>query len=391
MRFNLPNEKIMNRLFRLVKRIYKSDFATFIKNLGQRIFYISNNKISAVVVYDPSDEKIEVFNGNDALLTCHSLFSGDEKSLDFYGYDYLTIGKVGVEEDNYKDNIKLFNKYKFLEDDGKKVLYLSNKSGQYPTMVDADEALLLIDILEYILEIKRLFDEGVESLEKTDVDCVLCFEFDDEQLLYSSSCINLNSFDFLPNLTFKTRKNVRYVEKLKEFPINPGTLYLGQMILPILSTVFSYDNNVKTGLNAICLYAASDTGEFDYCLYDVRKVQAKKALKENLLSIFDRMGLFDLIVTDNYTLYLAIVEDLETLNIEVKFDPFNRYNGFIYTAVKSFVDSEYDKELVEEWLLNIKRTYSLVMYDIDSPQTIFEEELEEDIDEEIDTDTNFII
>lgn len=392
MRFSNPSSKIINRLFRLVKRIYRKDFEEFIKNIKQRIFYISNKELSVVVVYGTSDGKIEIFNDKESLLTCHALFSGDEKSLDYYGYNYLSIEPVEFNDELYKTNQHLYDQTKYFNLDSGAVIYFSNKSGQQPSPVTNDEALVLIDVLEYLLEIKRLFDEGIEAVPETNEDCVLCFEFDDDQLLYTSSYITLSSFDFLPNIKVKTHKNPRYIEKLKEFPINPGTLYLGQTYLPYVADCFEYDNHVKVMLNDILLYGATDTGVFDYSLYTSRKKNSKKTMKDTLIILFDRIGLFDLIVTDNYVLYLAIVDDLKALNIEVTYDPFNRFNGFIYPAIKSFIQFEFDQQMINQCLSNLKDTYSLIMYDIETSQGLFDEEIEEEIDDdsEIDVDSHLV-
>lgn len=393
MRFSNSSDKIYNRLFRLVKRIYRKDFEDFIKSIKQRIFYISNKELSAVVVYGTSDGKIEIFNDKESLLTCHALFSGDEKSLDYYGYNYLSIEPVELEDDIYKTNQHFFQKNKYFQLEERPIIYFSNKSGQQPSPVTSDESLTLIDILEYLLEIKRLFDEGIETIPETDEDCVMCFEFDDEQLMYTSSYVTLSSFDFLPKIKVRTHKNPRYIEKLREFSINPGTLYLGQTYLPYVADCFEYDNHVKIALNDILLYAATDTGVFDYTLYTTRKINSKKTMKDALLALFDRIGMFDLIVTDNYVLYLAIVDDLKTLNVEVSYDPFNRFNGFIYPAIKSFIQFEFDQQMINQYLTTLKETYALIMYDIETSQGLFDEEIEEgeEIDEEsLDIDSSFV-
>ena len=74
------------------------------------------------------------------------------------------------------------------------------------------------------------------------------------------------------------------------------------------------------------------------------------------------------------------------------FDPFNRFNGFIYPAIKSFIQFEFDQQMINQCLSNLKDTYSLIMYDIETSQGLFDEEIEEEIDDdsEIDVDSHLV-
>ena len=189
MRYKLPTEANINKLNRLVKRIFKEKFFNFVRNLKQKIFYISNDQISVIVVIDYSQEAIEVFQNSDALLTCHSLFSGDEKSLDLYGYNHLSLCFLENDSERYSDFQKFYDKYRFYRRKESIFTFLSYEAGQYPILINDEQSLLLIDVLQYLFEIKRLFSEGEEVMPETDEDCVLCFEFDDYELEYNCSII----------------------------------------------------------------------------------------------------------------------------------------------------------------------------------------------------------
>ena len=389
MRYKLPKEANINKLNRLIKRLFKEKFFNFVSNIQQKIFYISNDQISAIVVVDSLREEIEVFQNSDALLTCHSLFSGDEKSLDLYGYNHLFLGYIDQENVAYDNFAKYHEKYRFIKKDDNIFTYLTYETGQYPIIINDEDSLLLIDVIQYLLEIKRLFYDGEEVMPETDEDCVLCFEFDDYELQYNSSIIALSSFDFLPNMTFNTRRNTHYIDKLKAFNLNAGTLYLSQMYLPIVADYVNCQNGVKIPLNEILLYAATDTGVFEYVLYSTLKQDGKKALKNSLLSIFENIGLYDLVETDNYILYLAIVEDFKAINIEVKFNPFNRFNSFIYSSLKNFTEYHFEEDFVKEVIETFKLTYPTIAYDIDASE-LFDEEEEEDLEEDVDNDSNYV-
>ena len=97
MNFNYPSKRDMNELYRLVKKVYKNGFFEFVKKLGHYIFFIGGSDDNIVLVIDPYD-KIDIFCGGRALMTCHFLFSGDDRNLRTYGVTYFSIEKTNPKD-----------------------------------------------------------------------------------------------------------------------------------------------------------------------------------------------------------------------------------------------------------------------------------------------------
>lgn len=397
MKYKLPDELVMNKLKRLMKKIRNEGFEQFIANIKQRVFYISNKTLSVVVVCDIAMEKIEFFNGKDALLSCHGMFAGIERGLDYYGYNYLSIEATSKDALVYQDNKVIFDQNKYYQEDNRKFLYLTHLSGQLPMPINNEDALLLVESLEYLLEIKRLFDDGIEVIPETDEDCVLCFEFDDEQLLYNSHIIALEAFDFQPDLNYRTRKSPRYIEQLKEMSIVPDTLFLSQFYVPFTVSEFNYSNNVNVKLNEIVLYGLTESGTFEFTHYSAIKSQQKKNLKEQVLSIFNTTGLCDLVVTDNYILYLALVDDLEAVGVEMRLELSTVFTSFIYETVKRFISAEdANIETLIDALEGIRFTCKMLVNNLpsfskDLGEEIFTYDEDDEVDEEELFDSDLIV
>ena len=86
---------------------------------------------------------------------------------------------------------------------------------------------------------------------------------------------------------------------------------------------------------------------------------------------------------------MAIVEDFKAINIEVKFNPFNRFNSFIYSSLKNFTEYHFEEDFVKEVIETFKLTYPTIAYDIDASE-LFDEEEEEDLEEDVDNDSNYV-
>ena len=76
-----------------------------------------------------------------------------------------------------------------------------------------------------------------------------------------------------------------YIEKIKNYQINAGTLYLSQLYVPIIVDYVNCQNGVKIPLHDILIYAATDDGIFDYVMYSSLKQDGKKTMKSSLLKL----------------------------------------------------------------------------------------------------------
>ena len=76
MRFTFPSETSKKKMYNLSRKLYKNDFYGFIKELGQRTFFINSDSINCVCVIDDEYNKIDIFVGDDGFYTCHIFFGG---------------------------------------------------------------------------------------------------------------------------------------------------------------------------------------------------------------------------------------------------------------------------------------------------------------------------
>ena len=345
MNFVIPKKSTMNKLYRLVKKFYKLNTYEFFDGIGQRIFFITSNAFSFVVIISPEDNKLEIFHGEDGLITCHNLLSGDDRAIRNYG-----INSISVEEHDVEDTIygKEFyeKKYKFFQSNGKNVVYYSSKFGQRPLMLNQEESLLVIDVLEKLLCIqKSLKKKGYNKYEE---EMVYTFEFKNSKRKFSLSYELLETFNFIPNLTSDVEDDGRFAQKLSKLEVKPGVIHIGQ--IQGFSTYEIYDNliEIEVGFCPIYFYGATEDGQVNHVIYSSPKEKITMISNAVCTMFFEKHGLYDTVITDNIYIYNNMYDSLSAVGVELIFDPSDSLNNFMTSFMIRMSQVSSDVNIVDE-------------------------------------------
>ena len=397
MRFRFPNETCMTTLFHLTKKLYTKGFYEFIEAIKQTTFYITNGDLSVVVVVDAKSEKIDIFSGKDGLLTCHNLFSGNEKGLVNYGFSCLSIESISTKEITYSGLEVFLKKYRHYHKDGKTICYISSKIGQNEGIINDNDAILLVEVLQYLFHIKKAYDNK-EIEESPHKECVAVFEFDDINYTYQCNLVALDSFDFLPTIVNYKKRDKNFASYVDNLEIVPGTLYIGLLHLNIVYEHFQYSNQVNQALYPLLLYFASDTGVFSYTVYSSLNKDFDINLHKEIINQFMCTKIYDTVVTDNYLVYLYLVRNLTKLGITVQFDSRNFISNFFYKTITTSLALDNSVDTIFGVMDEVQENYEALLSDIEALDNVFdpfndieiEEEDEEDENDFVTTDTKTI-
>ena len=320
MRFIFPTKKDVGRVYDYLKDLHEEDFFGFISRVNQKIFCIKNEFFSSVVVIDSIDRRIDIFTSDMSLLTCHNMFAGNSTGVTAYGFSQYHIIELENSTLDEFSSKKYFNRYKFYEHDDKTICYFSAKPGQVPFICERVETASIELILYYLFVIKSLYEEGYEETNSEKDEMVASFIFNEDDETYSSSFEKLENFDFSPNIPIKPYKDKKYVEKLQKHEIKAGTLHVGMGYGNQIVDNYEFENDVFVNLHPIFLFAVNSEGEFDYLTYTSDFNKSSRNLKKQLLNLFDKVGLYDTVVTSNPFIYKILEKNLKALGIEVELD-----------------------------------------------------------------------
>ena len=359
MRFKFPDKELMKTLYSITRKLYKKDIYEFSERTKLKVFYINSSTVNAVVVIDSFGRRLNVFYTKEGYITCHNLFSGDELSLYSYGFTMLAVEEITDEYREISGLDTFLKKYKHHKVEDKVVAYFSTKKGQLECVIDEEETVVLIETLSYLLNIEDCFAKGYEVVD-TDEEMVAVFEFDDENYTYTSSYALLENFDFMPKDFEHERKNKQILDGLKEMDVKSGTLYIGQVFGNFPFDYYECSNNMAIALAPIILYGAASDKNMDYVLYSSSYKDIKSNLKDNLLALLNKTGLYDTIVTDNYTIYCLLNKNLKEIGIEMNFKLLNPYNIFLTKYIGKMCSFKMEPEVLVDLMEEIKEGFRLL-------------------------------
>ena len=385
MNFVIPKKSTMNKLYRLTKKFYKMKAYDFFNELGQRIFFVSSRVNNFVVIISPDDKKLEFFYGEDGFLTCHNLLIGDDRAIRSYG-----INSICVEEYDPEDTIfgreHYEKKFKFYHNDSKKILYFSNKFGQKPLMLDETDSLIVIDALEKLLHIQKGLRK--KDYNKYEEEMVYVFEFGNSKRKFEITYELLESFNFIPKLTSETLDDGRFINKLRQFDVNPGVMHIGQ--IQGFSTYEIYDNlaEIEVGFCPIFFYGATEDGQFNHIIYSSPKEKIAMISNAVCTMFFEKYGLYDTIITDNIFIYNNMYDTLTSRGIEFIFNPDDSLNNFLTSFMIKMSQINSDVSVIDEAITENKDELKMIIttsYDqLDElNEHFFSNTLEDEIVEEV--------
>lgn len=324
MNFIIPKKRYMNKLNHLTKKIYSKKFYNFVEQLGQRIFFITSDEESVVVIVSPADFKIDIFYGEYGFLTCHNFLSGDSRAVHTYGVSSLCIEEVeGLDEVYGLDFYS--KKYKLFKSNNRIVCYTANKPGQKSIVVEEDEAKILINVLKKLILIQSRMEQKQE-FKYYDEEMVCVYDFANSKKKYSLNYVLLETFDFYPKITQEVFNDQNLLSKISNLEIKSGVLYLGQVYG--FNTYEIYENLTEfdIGLTPIYFYGITETGKIDHAIYSTPKEDSVIIFNAIAAMFFNKNGLYDTIVTDNLFIYNALCASLNIIGVDLKFEPNNSYN-----------------------------------------------------------------
>ena len=342
MNYIVPKKKDMKTLYNLTKRLCKRGFFEFIQRLEQRIFYINSKDESYVVIVTPDENKIDIFHGIEGFLCCHHLLSGDEKAIFQYSINNLSI-ESDVENlfgsSYYQENFKHYNH------NGNLLEYISRKPGQNPIVVDEEGAHIIINVLEKLLIIEKQLNKKKE-LTKFDMEIVLVFEFVKKRK-FTYTPFPLESFNFIPDMDRDCFSQYGLLEKVDLSNIIPGVLHVGLIDSFKLYEIYDDFAPFEFGLTAQIFYTLTEDGSFEHAIYSTPKEDFNRIFMAIVSFTFEKHGLYDTVITDNYMVYSALFEPLSMLGVEVKFEPNNDFNIFATNFMIKICQFESDISVID--------------------------------------------
>lgn len=381
MKFNVPKKKHMNRLYALIKTLFKKGFFEFVEKFGQRIFFINGKNFSYVVVIMSDEFKIDIFYAEEGFMSCHNLFNGDERAIHSYSVDCLGIEILP--EPLYGSEYYL-NKFKHYHHLNSPIMYYSRKEGQPLTVVDIDEAKIISSVLEKLLIIQRKLEK--EKVTKYDEDMVLVFEFiKKKKFTYTSS--PLINFDFTPDISVDHFSGSIVSVKDNAPQIIPGILHIGKIDTFKICESYNDLAPFEFGLTAQIFYAITEEGELEHSIYTTPKVDANNILVAIAMMTLKKIGFYDTIVTDNFMIYSALYESLSQLGVELKYEPNDEFNVFITNFMIKVCQFEQEMDVIDELINTSKEDIkNLLLDNIDNlnnfNEMFFNSPLEENTDDD---------
>jgi len=358
-RFKFPDLEINKSINSMLRKVKKTNLFDYFAKNGLFAFNIFNKEFNVIAIISSDLEDLSIFKTTDELFTCHNSFNGDEKAINYYGYNCTCV--EFREENNINPNFLLeLKKHKNYVKVSNSLGYLLKISkGQNDFFVDEDEAILIYDVLQYLFIIRKIYESKEEEIPEKG-EYITSFYFNDDDLMYDCRYISIDSFNFLPNLKPHRKASKMFVDKLSNLSITPGVLYIGNIILRGDFDRFRYSNGFNVSLRPIFAYVATDTGILEYEIYSAREHDFDNKAREVLDNLIMKIGLFDLVITDNILLYFSYKKDFEALGIEIKLDLTNYVNEFIYASTnidQLFLNSDM-LSIATEYFNNLKDEYA---------------------------------
>lgn len=370
MRFKYPTNDTMKNLNQMAKRLWKHGIFEFVSTMKQNIFYFhNNNDIDAICVIDKDTLKIDVFNDFAGFLTCHNLFSGDERSIDANGFQCLSLSYMDESNEQFAIFKPFIDRYKMRRFDKLYSVFSANHIGEAESIINNNEGKKLEAILFYLYQALTAFNNAEISLTASE-DSVLVFEFDDDHYTYDFSAVALKNYSLLPTFNVKRGINKKLYNALLPLSLTPGTLYLSTFIGKIDDMKRTYDD-VTIGLYPFVFGAMTDSGVFNYAIKYLENPQNSNPYYEALVEIFTSIGLYDKIITNNIYLYLNYFGTFQKLGISLVYSNSNPYHAFFNNSLKAVLmfseDNDAIKDVLAQFAINYPAIYPAISnYDLNS-------------------------
>ena len=390
MGFEIPEKESMDRLYYLVSKLYKNKFYEFVKDLGQRVFYITTHEEKVVVVVDGQERKIDIFKSLEDLVTCHFLFSGDNYNLRTYDLSYFSIEEINLTENEYPGLNYYMNEYKHHKvDDNVYTAYLVNKPGEMVTFFEESHVLIAINVLEKLFTIQKHMQKNQIRPNK-DEDMVILADFG----FYIRKCNiefePLEHFDFLYGEFSLLSGGYSAKVGKDDYEIKEGVLHIGQAYG--LTPVEVYDKIPKIDiyLKPIFLYASTFNGDFNYLIYSSTYEKRFESLCIAFENLLKKVGLYDTIITDNIVIYALFEESFKELGIDFILEPHNPYNAIISGYFIGLEEADLDEieealEIGKTRLMEVLKDGFDVAFEKFAESYVDEDEMDEDeINEDFD-------
>ena len=382
MDFIIPKRRYMNSLYRLTRKIFRNNFFDFVDKLGQRIFFVTSNIDNIVVIITPQENKIDVFYGEDGLISCHNLLSGDKRGVHTYG-----VSSICVEEINEKFLCGCeyyLGKFKHYNFKGKAIGYVAYKPGQKPIVIEDEEAKILINVLKKLLLIQKQIEKKNEFVHYDD-EMVCIYDFNSSKRKFDTTYTLLETFDFLPKISIDSEVLCSF--NIESTDIKSGILHIGQINAFNTCEIYDRLNLFDVALTPIYLYSLTEDGEINHIIYSAPKCDYNRVSAFILSKFFEDVGLYDTVITDNYLIYNALYQVLESKGVELKYDPDNDFNTFITKFMIKMSQLDSDVNAIDEALNSNKEDLKeLILNSIDNlaelNENFFNENDEEDYQEE---------
>lgn len=376
----------MRTINNLIKRLYSSTFFERLEKNNQNFFHISNDEINVIVAVEPDKKSLNIFYKEEGFITFESMIRDDARNFFAYANNYIVIEPRDIYEYPFLNCEKIIKDFPLYHIDSIPVTYLSYHRGRTEMPITEKEALLVVDVLQYLLVIRDLYKNNKEK-PAPKKDMVADFIFNDIDYTYNLEYIDLQVLSFIPMIRFQAKKDPNFVLWLKEKEVMPGQLYLGCFNTAVINETYKLKNGFEYSKTPMLLYACTDNKTIDYIMFDVDDSTFKKNLKGELLNIIDKVGLFDSIITDNYMVYLLIYKELQELGINIQFDLMNIVNNFVFKALRPILFCR-DMQQFNEYLKCFIEDYPNVIEDIISNNIDFDDDEFDEYEDDYKEDDN---
>lgn len=342
--FTFPSKDEMETIHKLINKIYKNDFFSFSKVLNEFLFNIVTIGKTYLVLIGNDDHSITIFGGSQAQLGCHFILTQDFLNTKTYGLTNIVIEEEKYDDlsSNYKGLLSKFPHYESQED--KYVIYKKNNPGEYGRIINEEEAKEIIVVLEKLLLIQEYVVEN-DLFEDFDEPVVSTAEFDNNEGIILNFT-PLSEFEILDSEFSFLKDNYEF--EIRETSINSGELYLGHVYASEAIEVFDKIDDLEIPLIPIFLYGINDKGDLEHMFYTTPYDSRESSFIVAINHFFDKIGLYDTVITDNMFVCEMLTEPLKKHGIEVLFQPGNPYNFFISNYFIEVSEAEGDIEIINE-------------------------------------------
>ena len=349
--FDIPKKKHMNDLCATVKKMYKTNFYKLLDRIGIRVFFITDNEESVILVVDFEGHKIDIFAGEAGFISCHCMLTGDKRGIHTFGLSNYVIEETVVGEDYHcgiEYYLSHFKHYKADED--LYVTYHAIKPGQRPIVLEETE---VIDVDRYLKKFLLVIDQISDVKQSYDADtaCVGDFSFDSKKC--EIDYMPLDSLNFFPKLSFDDKEE-NMISGLESMEVKSGVMHMGMIYG--FSEYDSYNDltDFEVSLCPIILYGITEEGDLSYQIFST-PLKRKQEIFNALSNIyFKEVGIHDTIITDNLFVFDSLCSTLQRMGVEIRANYDNPFNVFITKFMIKMINVTDDVSALDEMLSSCK-------------------------------------